>query len=48
MNIGFCDLMLRSAAVWMPCFNAGLGNMFPDAALRKSEGGMKGDEKVCF
>ena len=32
----------------MPYFNVAIGNMFPDAALRKSEGGMKEYEKVCF
>ena len=48
MSIVFCDLMRCSAAVWMPYFNVAIGNMFPDAALRKSEGGMKEYEKICF
>ena len=32
----------------MLCFGAVIGNMFPDAVLRKSEGGMKEYEKESF
>ena len=32
----------------MLCFSAAIGNMFPDAASDRSEGGMRDNEKIYF